>query len=269
MLEQILEYLNTEKYVEMVLWVKEILKQDEISLDDPIRQFLLTLQSKNYPQSLEILRKITYTNLEDKIIYTILQRFEENKAEIMRQWTFQENFDRTLEKVNLIVDSDILIFQEASKVQIDSKTILKKQLSSWKDLKAIQIHPDILIHNGLVYQSVGLSSIEAIHGVLRGSQIQEELRKFQKYEKIAKFIENLDYPLQTLFSLHQIGIIIFNNRIYLIKWVQFVNENQFFGKQKENSSPVTVLEDLGVKIGVELRENLELGDLVIFKTLRI
>ncbi len=268
MLGQLLEYLNTDKYVELVLWVEEILIRDEILLDDSIRQLFLTLQRKNYPQSLEILRKIAYTNLEDKKIYSILQRFEENKAEILRQWTYQENFDRSLEKVNLIVDSDILIFQEASKVQIDShfpRSKLKKQISSWEDLKAIQIHPDILIHAGLLYQSVGLSSIEAIHGVLRGSQIQEELRKFQKYEKIAKFIENLDYPLQTLFSFHQIGIIIFNNRIYLIKWVQFVNENQFFGKQKENSSPVTVLEDLGVKIGVELRENLELGDLVIFK----
>ena len=265
MLEQILEYLNTKKYVDMVLWVREITKRDEILLEDPLRQFFLTLQNKNYPQTLELLRKIAYTNLEDKEIYAVLKCFEENEAEILRQWAFQENFDRNLEIVNLILDSDILIFQEAAKVQLDSKTTLKKQLHSWVDLKAIQIHPELLIHAGHLFQSVGLSSIETIQGVLQESQIQAEMQKFQKYEKIAKFIENLDYPLQTLFSLHQIGIIIYNDRIYLIKWVQFVNENQLLGNQKQPTSPVTVLEDLGVKIGVELRENLELGDLVIFK----
>ncbi|MHA1610732.1 MAG: hypothetical protein ACTSYU_01660 [Promethearchaeota archaeon] len=265
MLEQILEYLNTEKYVEMVLWVKAILKKDELSLDGPIRQFFLSLQSKNFLQTLEIIRKIAYTNLEDKTIYAIMKQFEDNEEEIIRQWAYQDKFDRSLEKVNLIVESDIIIFQETSEVKINSKKILNNQLRSWDDLKAIRFHPELLIQGGHFYQSLGLSSIEAIHGVLLESQIQEELQKFQKYEKIAKFIENLDYHLQTLFSINQIGIIIYSNQIYLIKWVQFVDEKQLLGSKNKTSSSVTVLEDLGVKIGVELKENLELGDLVIFK----
>lgn len=264
MIENILHYLESQNYIELVLWVQEFLKQNENLISGQLRDFLFSLKNKNFPQALELIRRLSYTNIENKEFQRILAYFEEKSQDIQLQWNFEEKFSNDKKKVNLIFNKDIVIFQERIKKDKNLKNSIS-QIETWEDLKNVCFKPDILINEGTLYQSIGLSSIEAIYGVLKESKIQEELEKYQKYEKVAKFIENLEYPLQSLFSINQIGIIIYNNKIYLIKWVQFLNENQLLGEKVEKSSNVTVLEDLGVKIGVELKENLELGDLVIFK----
>lgn len=271
---KIREDLESHRYVELRAWIESIFANINAESILQIKDFLQAIKKGDITQTYEEIKKLYYTNLENSDFAAILKIIEKERENIARQWILAENLNHSKEYVNILLDHDIIAFQKKSNFENNEKIGQKKKsLESqdqknkiWEKLETIQKNPELLLHDGNIYQAIALSSIDNISGVLKESQIQEQMDKYQKYEKIARFIENLEYPLQSLFSFHQIGVIIYDKRIYLIKWVQFIDKNQILGSsKKKKETKVQILEDLGVKIGVELKENLELGDVVIFK----
>ncbi|WP_457558316.1 hypothetical protein [Candidatus Harpocratesius sp.] len=274
-LTKIREDLESHRYVELKAWISNIFTKINTESLLQIKDFLKAIKKGDINQTYEEIKKLYYTNLENSDYAIILKIIEKERNNIARQWVLEEKLSISKEYVNILLDRDIIAFQKRDNFEDDREIDKQKEkkletkeqkIDLWEKLETIQKNPELLLHNGVIYQSIALSSVDNISGVLKESQIQEQMDKFQKYEKIARFIENLEYPLQSLFSFHQIGVIIYDKRIYLIKWVQFIDRNQILGgSKKKKETKVQILEDLGVKIGVELKENLELGDIVIFK----
>ncbi|MHA1767563.1 MAG: tetratricopeptide repeat protein [Promethearchaeota archaeon] len=258
MLYELFNFLSSRKYVELLDWTNQILEKYYEILPNEQKTILDFIQKKNINDLIEFIKKESYTTIENEFYDLILEELMKNKKEIIREWDFAHNFDLDTPFINIILNNDIIIFQKKNK---DKEEKLKKI----EDLKEILKDPNKIIAGGEIFTSKGLSSIDKIQGILKETNYKEEFANYQKYEKIIQFIEGLDLSLQKLFSMNQIGVIIFKNEIYLIKWVQLIDESQLISGTTSNKSSVEIMDDFGVKIGIQLKENLELGNLVIFK----
>ncbi|MHA1563653.1 MAG: hypothetical protein ACTSPA_16265, partial [Promethearchaeota archaeon] len=207
---------------------------------------------------IEFLKKESFTAINNELYNLILEELEKNKEEISTKWKFIQNFDLKDPFVNIILDNDIIIFQGNIKDE-------GEKIKNIEDLEDFIEDPNKILAEGKIYNSKGLSSVDKIQGIMTESNFQHEFSTYQKYEKIVQFIEGLNLSLQKLFSMNQIGVIIFKNEIYLIRWVQFIDESQLISGTESQKSNVEIMNDFGVKIGIQLKENLELGNLVIFK----
>ncbi|MHA1775663.1 MAG: hypothetical protein ACTSWC_02750 [Promethearchaeota archaeon] len=268
-LDQIQNDLESRKFIHLRSWICKFCQTSSSISSLPFYPFLEAIKEGNIKKTLEEIKKLYYINLDNPQYATMMQIIKQNSKDIARQWQIAKKFNPKDIFVNIVLSEKIIAFQDTTvtnKKGLSSEKALKNfSKLNFEEIERLGSNPDVLIHQGKIYRTKALSSINKITGVLRNSKIFEQMEKFEKYEKIARFIESLDYHLQSLFSFHQIGIIIYRSRIYLIKWVQFIDKDQILGESHGSKGKVKILEDLGVKIGVELQENGELGDLVIFK----
>lgn len=273
-LTQIRKDLEAGKYVHLRKWIDNFLETNSSFSQLPFSGLLQAIKMGDISQILEEISKLYYTNLENHQFAAIKRLIEINQEDIARQWKMEEKFKPNDEFLNIVFYQDIIAFQEAGQNNLkkdppDRNHRLPRssgsKISSIDDLEKFAMNPEYLFHNGKIFYAKALSTNRNISGVIKEFQIHEKMEKYKKYEKIAQFIENLNYHLQSLFSFHQIGVIIYNSQIYLIKWVQFIDENQILGGSNLSGGKVKILNEFGVKIGVEIQENGELGNLVIFK----
>jgi hypothetical protein len=259
MLMKILDFLVNNQFVALSEWSRSYLLKFSNNISDINRNILQALKIRNFDNLIEIIKKQTYTTMGNETYALILKQLEENRSTINMQWDFTKNFNPDKTFINFIVNNQILVYQDA---ELGSKNQNFSNLQSFKEALS---HPNRVSIGGQMLIAKGLSSIDQLQVTLKNSDIKEEYSKFDKYEKIVQFIESVNYNLQVLFSTHQIGIIIFENEIYLIKWVQLLDEDQIITGKSSHQTDVALIEDFGVKIGIQLKNNLELGNLVIFK----
>ena len=258
MIYDLYNFLTSKRFVELLDWVEEILEHYGHILSEKQKIILELIQNKNIQDLIKFLKKESFTSINNELYNLILEELEKNKEEISSEWNFVQNFDLEAPFVNIILDNDIIIFQGNNKDE-------SEKIKNVEELEEFMKDPNKILAEGKVYISKGLSSIDKIQGIMNETDFQQEFSTFQKYEKIVQFIEGLNLSLQKLFSMNQIGVIIFKNEIYLIRWVQFLDESQLISGTKSQKSNVEIMQDFGVKIGIQLKENLELGNLVIFK----
>ena len=258
MIYDLYNFLTSKRFVELLDWVESILENYGHILSDKQKIILELIQNKKIQDLIEFLKKESFTAINNELYNLILEELEKNKEEISTKWKFIQNFDLRDPFVNIILDNDIIIFQGNIKDE-------GEKIKNIEDLEDFIEDPSKILAEGKIYNSKGLSSVDKIQGIMTESNFQHEFSTYQKYEKIVQFIEGLNLSLQKLFSMNQIGVIIFKNEIYLIRWVQFIDESQLISGTESQKSNVEIMNDFGVKIGIQLKENLELGNLVIFK----
>ncbi|QEE15142.1 tetratricopeptide repeat protein [Promethearchaeum syntrophicum] len=261
MIYDLYNFLTSKRFVELLDWVENIIENYDHILSEKQKIILGLIQKKEIQNLIKFLKKESFTAINNELYNLILEELEKNKEEISTQWNFIQKFDLKAPFVNIILDNDIIVFQGNNKDE-------SEKLENLKDLEEFLKDPNKILAEGKVYCSKGLSSIDKIQGIMTETNFQQEFVTYQKYEKIVQFIEGLNLSLQKLFSMNQIGVIIFKNEIYLIRWVQFLDESQLISGTESRKSNVEIMEDFGVKIGIQLKENLELGNLVIFKNRR-
>ncbi len=258
MIYDLYNFLTSKRFVELLDWVENVLENYGHILSDKQKIILELIQNKKIQDLIEFLKKESFTAINNELYNLILEELEKNKEEISTEWNFIQNFDLKAPFVNIILDNDIIIFQGNNKDE-------GEKIKNIEDLEDFMKDPSKILAEGKIYTSKGLSSVDKIQGIMTESNFQHEFSTYQKYEKIVQFIEGLNLSLQKLFSMNQIGVIIFKNEIYLIRWVQFIDESQLISGTESQKSNVEIMNDFGVKIGIQLKENLELGNLVIFK----
>ncbi len=263
----ILNFLMEQQYVDLSSWAEEILRKYQIPMSESQRSLLVNLKNRNLPEVLSIIKKECFTSKENDTLIHILENLEKNYHNIESQWKFVESLDKQDEFLNLILDKDIIVFKKQTEGKNLREDITSKNSFSTfiQNLKINSSNPQHIVFNGAHYSTLGLSSTDNLQAVFNNSLVKDELKTYNKYEKIIQFIDNLEIPLQTLFSQNQIGIIIFQNKIYLIKWVQYINEEQLISGDMGETTGVSVMDSFGIKIGVHLKQNFELGNLVVFK----
>lgn len=257
MIFKVVEFLQNRQYVELVQWAEQLLRTPNIKLSKTYTQVLTFLSQKKLMEVQEILRKIAFSTVKNESIALILKEIEERFLDIQLQWNFSEKFDKSQPFLNLILNNQIIIYQPST-IKLD------KKIGSITELSSILSNPHLLSVGGNLYEMKGLSSIDTLQGILKDSNVQQEFQKNKKYERIVSFVEALELPLQELFSFHQIGIIIYENDVFLIKWVQYLDESQLINGTTHQNLDVTVLDNFGTTIGVQLKEDLSLGNLVVF-----
>ncbi|MHA1476350.1 MAG: hypothetical protein ACTSQ5_14335, partial [Promethearchaeota archaeon] len=258
MIYDLYNFLTSKRFVELLDWVESILENYGHILSDKQKIILELIQNKKIQDLIEFLKKESFTAINNELYNLILEELEKNKEEISTEWNFIQNFDLKAPFVNIILDNDIIIFQGNNKDE-------GEEIRNIEDLEDFMKDTSKILAEGKIYTSKGLSSVDKIQGIMTESNFQHEFSTYQKYEKIVQFIEGLNLSLQKLFSMNQIGVIIYKNEIYLIRWVQFIDESQLISGTESQKSNVEIMNDFGVKIGIQLKENLELGNLVIFK----
>ncbi len=255
MLYDLYNFLTSKRFVELLDWTEYIIENYGNIISEKQKYILEFIQNKEIQNLIEFLKKESFTAINNEFFNLILEELEKNKEEISAEWNFIQNFNLKESFLNIILENDILIYQGLDGGQPE------ENIRSFEELENFSKDPNKILAGGKIYVSKGLSSIDKIQGIMKESNYQREYSNYQKYDKIVQFIEGLNLSLQKLFSMNQIGVIIFKNEIYLIRWVQYIGESQIIS-QKSN---VEIMENFGVKIGVQLKENLELGNLVIFK----
>ncbi len=278
MLLDILDFLLSQHYVELIYWAQAVSEKYFEKLNEAQKHMIKLLRSADFDHLYSVIQKQSYINIQNETYSLILKELNEHIDIIKDEWNFLQKFSATQDYANIVCDQNIIAFAHdpvSSSTNIIESTstgdlLIEPDLSlppNWRDqLHFLKQSPEILWIGGNQFQPMGLNSTANLQNILEESQIQQELQKYSKYEKIALFIENLDFSLQKLFSLHQIGVIIYHDELYLIKWVQYLDEQQFLTGENQKSQDIVLLEDFGVKIGVKLRDDLTLGNLVVFKT---
>ncbi len=259
MLYDFYNFLTSKRFVELIDWAEEILENYRNILSENQKIILELIQNKKIHDLIEYLKKESFTSINNELYKLILEELEGNKEEISTEWNFIKNFNLKEPFLNVILDNDILVFQCLNEGKCE------ESIKNINDLENFSKDPNKLLAGGKIFVSKGLSSIDKIQGIMKETNFQHEFSIYQKYEKIVQFIEGLNLSLQKLFSMNQIGVIIFKNEIYLIRWIQFIDESHLISGVSSQKSNVEIMEDFGVKIGIQLKENLELGNLVIFK----
>ena len=259
MLYDLYNFLTSKRFVELIDWADQILGNYRNVLSENQKFILESIQNRKIQDLIEFLKKETFTAINNELYNLILEELEKNKEEISTEWNFIRNFNLKEPFLNIILDNDILIFQGVNEEKCEG------YIENLEELEKFSKDPNNILAGGKVYCSKGLSSIDKIQGIMKETNFQHEFSTYQKYEKIVQFIEGLTLSLQKLFSINQIGVIIFKNEIYLIRWVQYMDESRLISGNESQKSNVEIMEDFGVKIGIQLKENLELGNLVIFK----
>lgn len=143
---------------------------------------------------------------------------------------------------NIVVDNNILILKPV-KFRRTRNTIVE-----------FLEDPMNVFIGGNSYRSVGVSSIDNIKSIV--DQFEDDFEAVAKYSKIATFIGQLTDEIQLKMSEKQIGIIIHDDRLFLLKWVQYIDDT---------SASADIIEDMGLNIAVEIKEDLSLGELIVFK----
>jgi hypothetical protein len=258
MLYDFYNFLTSKRFIELLDWGEDILENYGNVLPENQKIILELIQNRKIQDLIEFLKKESFTSINNELYKLIFEELEKNKEEISTEWAFVQNFNLKEPFLNVILENDIIIFQGNNKDE-------GEKIKSIEDLEEFIQDPSKILVEGKAYNSKGLSSIDKIQGIMKETNFQHEFSTFQKYEKIVQFIEGLNLSLQKLFSINQIGVIIFKNEIYLIRWVQFIDESHLISETASQKSNVEIMKDFGVKIGIQLKENLELGNLVIFK----
>lgn len=260
MLLKLLDFLDSQQFIKMIYWAEElkqksfnlISKQDQRIIDYICRRNLSGL--KNF------VTQIIYTEVENEIYKLFLAKIEENLFKITYQWEFEQKFASKEAFINVISDNYITVFQKSGTSEIEMPKL------SLKEFKLLQKNPENLILGGSVYKNKGIRATDHLELWFKNREISNEFKKYNNYEDMVQFIENLELPLQKLFSIHQIGIIFYEKQIYLVKWIQYLNEEQILSENYQKSTKVEILENFGIIVGVHLKNDLELGNLVVFST---
>ena len=255
-----MDFLVSRRYVELIHWTSDVLKLYGVRMDENQRILLQHIKHKEISEILAFLKKLSYTKLKTETYDLLFAQFSENEDDIKEQWAFETIFKSDRDYINLILQENIIIFQEETNFPNDEdpKSI------SLNQMKRTLLDPKMLFMNGKFYKAQGQTSIDKLQTKLRKSNVLQDLSQYKRYEKIIQFIDALDDTLQKMFSINHIGIIFYKEALFLVKWVQFLDEHQLLSEETASTSNVTVLEDFGVRIGVQLKQNLELGNLVIF-----
>jgi hypothetical protein len=259
MLLKLMNFLLNRQFVEMVEWAKAIRAQGMRKLTPENANIITPLANMNLAQLIENMKQLTYSVAKNQTYSLILDRLEKNSTIIAEQWAYAQKFQKDGAYINLILVNDILVLQETTNLDFSPSSV-----QSVADLTKLLKTPETILIDGKPYEMKGTSSLENFHNLLKDTPVHGEFVKYKKFEKIVNFIEFLDLNLQQLFSINQIGVIIYQNEVYLIKWVQYIDEDQLMSGKSASSANVAIIEDFGVKIGVQLKENLELGNLVVF-----
>ncbi|UYP47055.1 hypothetical protein NEF87_003340 [Candidatus Lokiarchaeum ossiferum] len=260
MLLKILDYLVSRRYVELIHWTNEALERYGARMDENQKKLLQHIKHKEIHEILSFLKKLSYTKIEAETYELLLAQFSENEEDIKEQWAFETLFRSDRDYVNLILQENIIIFQEGIEISIEEDP----NSLSLNQMKQALLDSNTLFINGKFYTAQGQTSIDKLQTKLRKSNVLQDLKQYKRYEKIIQFIDALDDTLQKMFSINHIGIIFYKEALFLVKWVQFLDEHQLLSEEIASTSKVTVLDDFGVRIGVQVKENLELGNLVIF-----
>jgi len=208
MIYDLYNFLTSKRFVELLDWVEIIIENYGHNLSEKQKIILELIQKRNIQDLIQFLKKESYTAIDNELYNLILAELEKNKEELSTQWNFIQNFNLEAPFVNVILDNDIIVFQGNSKDE-------SEKLEKLEDLEEFMKDPSKILVEGKVYYSKGLSSIDKIQGIMTETNFQHEFATYQKYEKIVQFIEGLNLSLQKLFSMNQIGVIIFKNEIYL------------------------------------------------------
>ncbi|MHA1648036.1 MAG: hypothetical protein ACTSVL_10720 [Promethearchaeota archaeon] len=270
MIYDLLNLLNTRRFAELIPWAQDSLQNSSDRLKKEEIDLLTAISNQKINDIIKIVEQQKYLSDQEASYGIILDLLKKNQKGIQAQWAFKQKFDEDSSFINLVIDKEILVCQEKAEEKTDSinsnsnikRRSIDERLQRWK---SNLINSNSLWVGKKQYLIKGIQSVSNLTDVLRKSGIQERYLKYYKYEKIANFIEALTIQLQNLFSLNRIGVIIFHNDLYLIKWVQYLNEEQLITGKSSKKTGVMMLDDFGVKIGIQLKENLELGNLVVFK----
>jgi hypothetical protein len=265
--------------VELVHWADDVYAELGENLDSTQRTILELLKNRQIKPLVAFLEKHKYTDIQNITYSLILSEIQKNLPSIIDQWGFRDTFKEKDDFVNLFLENNIFAFKKDTHLKSSNIFLnenvdleLQEELLNENLIQNPQyntqflINPQYICIGGEIYTVSGLNSIENLQNVLKESNIQQEFQKYYKYDKIAQFIDSLEIDLQKLFSLHQIGLIIYQDAIYLIKWVQFLDEYQLITGTKRRQDDIMLLEDFGVKIGLELKSDLTFGNLVVFKS---
>jgi hypothetical protein len=221
MMEEFYQLLNKKYYALAYLWSVKAL---ENRISESIKKILNAYISKDWnTYKMEVrgsYRKIDFDFASEQI--DLIQKFDSPHY------------------ANIVINNNILVLKPI-KLRRARSTIMN----------FLEEKNNVFL-GGDAFQIIGITSINNIKLVI--DQFGSDFDAISKYSKVATFIGNLSSQLQMDLSENQIGIIIHENKLYLLKWFQCINE-----------SAEGIIEDKGIKIAVEIKEDISLGELIIFK----
>lgn len=233
-MKQFYNLLLKKQYADAYLFCHERLK-DADSLSSNERSLLIAYADMNWNAC--------------KQYAPLYVRIDTKTAEA--QIALLKNISRDGETVNLIINDSILILKRVGNFY-NSRTEIMRFLSK----------PTNVFVCGQPFEMVGYNDIMNIRAVT--DQFTSENRAFIKYGGIANFISKLDNESLITLSKNALGLVILNEKIYILKW-----EDRFEVRNGSNSQSPNQIIDLvnnGLGVAVEIND-MTLGDLVIMRGL--
>jgi hypothetical protein len=257
MFADILDFLYSNRIIDLFEWAKKVSIQNKDTLPGNYIEFLDALSDGRIHEAINVLQEISVSELENEKLVLAMNSLKEKAKLLNEVYEFTRQFNKKNTFVNIVLDKHILIGQ----TKYPGK---RQEITSIEQLESISNNPNQCYHNGSLVEFKGVSSVNNLQAIMNNKELLSELGKISKYEKVYMFISQLNETLQKYFSENKIGIIVFNDELYLIKFIpMFAIENI---KQQNTKRSVNVLQgNFGTIIGVLVNQNLSFGDLVVFE----
>ncbi len=256
MFEDILDFLYSNRFIELFEWAKKASIQNMKLLPMNYLRFLNLLSEGKIDDAIATLEQISTIEVENEKLTITINVIKEKQRILSEIHQFLTRFDKNKPFVNIVLDKYILVGQVLHSSQYS-------KIDSIEKLKELASNPNLCYHDGNYIEFKGISSIGRLSAIVNDKEFMSQMENIKKYEKVYTFISKINEKMQRYFSENKIGIIVYNQELYLIKFIPMASFDNW--DQLSPGKKVSVLDsNFGTIIGILINPDLSFGDMVVF-----
>ncbi len=257
MFEDIIDFLYSNRFIDLYEWAKKASIQNMNLLPTNYLRFLNLLHEGKIDDAIDVLQQISTIEVENEKLTIALNVLKEKRNILLEISQYLSKFDKNKPFVNVVLDKYILVGQVS-----DSSEYSK--INSIERLKELASNPNVCYYNGNIIEFKGISSIERLSAIINDQDFMSQMENIKKYEKVYYFISKINEKMQRYFSENKIGMIVYNQELYLIKFIPMFSFDN--SAQPTSGKRVSVLDNnFGTIIGILINSDLSFGDMVVFQ----